>query len=409
MGYLVKSFLSLMCVLLLSGCEVHPVQLPLAIPTSPMPPEKMVLSSVMFADLQGWNEDNQAEALSAFRQSCKVRRGKNGDDTAVAWAAVCAAAKDVPRGNDAAARQFFESNFTPYAVSNEDERDGLFTGYYEAELEGSMQRGGRYQTPLWQTPHDLVTVELGNFRSELKGQRIVGKVSDGRLVPYDDRRAIAAGALESGNRAEPLLWVADPTDAFFLEIQGSGRVNLPDGSVVRVGYAAQNGHSYVPIGRVLAEQGALARPVTMAAIRQWLQKHSKQAQAMMNNNPSVVFFRVDVPSADDAASTADIQPKGASGARLTPERSLAVDKRFIALGTPVWLRASAVTTSDGRTLQPPLQRLMVAQDTGGAIKGVVRGDVFWGHGKHAEDIAGAMQSKGEYVVLLPRGTVPIAK
>ncbi|MDD5587463.1 MAG: MltA domain-containing protein, partial [Alphaproteobacteria bacterium] len=229
------------------------------------------------------------------------------------------------------------------------------------------------------------------FRSDLNGQRIAGKVEGHKLQPYDDRAAIAQGSL--AGRARPLLWTDDPVEAFFLEIQGSGRVRLADGTRLRIGYDAQNGKPYVPIGRVLAEEGEIEKPVTMAKIRAWLHAHPERAQAMMNRNPSVVFFRC----------VEGDGPKGAQGVVLTPGRSLAVDTAFVPLGVPLWLDPKE--DASGEVIRP---RLVVAQDTGGAIKGPVRGDLFWGSSPGAEARAGAMQSRGTYYLLLPKTVVPDA-
>ncbi len=361
-------------VLLLSGCAA-PVS-----PPESAPVDKMRLDPAAFSDLRGWEGDRHGEALAAFKRSCSAGLRKKSE-----WGASCAAAAGVDDKDHKAARRFFEANFRPWSVSGEAGREGLFTGYYEAELNGSLRRGGKYQTPLWQPPRDFLTADLGAFRPSLKGQKISGKAEGNAFVPYDDRAAIASGSLAEGERAQPLLWADDPVDVFFLEVQGSGRVKMDDGSTARVGYAGQNGRQYVAIGKVLADSGELERPVTMAKIRDWLRSHPERAQATMNANPSAVFFRFLRSGA-----------VGAEGSELTPERSLAVDRAFVALGTPVWLE----TKDDGAT--KAINRLMVAQDTGGAIKGVVRGDVFWGHGKAAEGRAGAMQSRGAYYLLLPK-------
>jgi membrane-bound lytic murein transglycosylase A len=311
--------------------------------------------------------------------------GKAGD-----WIAACAALARVPAGDDAAARAYLETFFRPWLAGNGGKTDGLFTGYYEPFLRGSKTRHGAFQTPLYRRPGDLVTVELGDFRPALKGERIAGRVDNGRLKPYADRRGIEAGAL-AGKDLE-ILWVDDPVAAFFLHIQGSGRVQMEDGSEVRVGYDSQNGQPYVPIGRELLSRGMLARDdVSMQAIRAWLLANPAQASDMMNLNPSYVFFR----------TVRGEGPLGAQGAALTPGRSLAVDHAFLAYGVPVWLDAEGPLDRAQR-----LQRLLVAQDTGGAIRGPVRGDVFWGHGADAEDRAGHMKSAGRYWLLLPRSVTP---
>lgn len=387
--------------LLLFGCATPPPQTP-----SPAPPPKLTLTPRGFTDLPGWREDAPAAALRAFVRSCgQILRqadttalGPDGIAGTVAdWRAPCTTAAATRAGDDAAARAFFEASFAPFEAGNNGAPDGLFTGYYEPELRGSRTRGGRYVVPLYGRPVDLITVELGQFRDELRGQRIAGFVRDGALVPYPSRAEIETGALANRRAANnaplELMWVDDSIDAFVLHIQGSGRIVLTDGTIMRVGYAAQNGRPYVAIGRELIARGALAAAdVTMPAIRAWLAAHPQEAQEVMNRNPSFVFFRP-LP----APQNVDDGPPGAEGVALTPGRSLAVDRRFIPLGMPLWLDAADPLTPEAR-----VRRLMIAQDTGGAITGPVRGDVFWGAGADAAERAGKMRSAGRYWLLLPR-------
>jgi membrane-bound lytic murein transglycosylase A len=302
------------------------------------------------------------------------------------WQAICREAAAAKPADAAAARRFFEDRFRPWRAANGDEAEGLFTGYYEPELRGSRTRQGPYTIPLMKRPPDLVTVDLGAFRDSLKGERIAGRIVDGALRPYADRAAIETGALDG--RGLELLWVDDPVAAFFLHIQGSGRVVLPDGGAVRVGYAAQNGHRYFAVGRDLIERGAVAKEdMSLQAIRDWMRANPDEAPALMRRNPSYVFFR----------ELSGEGPIGAQGAPLTPGRSLAVDPRFVPYGVPVWLDADHPLTDDR-----PIRRLLVAQDTGGAIRGPVRGDLFWGAGAEAEAAAGRMKSRGGYYLLLPK-------
>jgi len=369
--------------LLLVGCATTP-QKPGA--------EKLTLTPVSFSDLDGWNKDTPAAALLAFQRSCTQLTNKpTGSKLGIAgkvaaWQWACAEAQKTSP-TDEAARAYFEQWFRPYAAEGNEGEFGLFTGYYVPELRGSLQRGGEYQTPLYARPPDLITVDLGLFKNELKGKHIIGKVAESQLVPYDVRAEIAKGSL--AERAQPLVWLADPVGAFFLEVQGSGSVKLPDGNVVSVGYDGANGHDYVAIGRMMADRGDIPRPVTMPAIKAWLAAHPAQAQDALNINPSYVFFR--------RLPTAEVV--GAEGVNLTQGRSMAVDPAFVPLGVPLWL-----DTLDGRG--GTLQRLMVAQDTGGAIKGPVRGDFFWGAGEDAGTQAGAMQSRGRYYLLLPKTVSP---
>lgn len=342
-----------------------------------------VLTPATFAHLPGWEEDDLSGALSAFLRSCRRLRSEAD------WSPVCDAA-----ARAGSARTFFETHFQPFAVSAGDDPEGLFTGYYEPLLQGSRKRSDRYRVPLYIRPPDLVMVDLGDFREELKGQRIAGRVEEGDLVPYPDRKAIEEGAL-SGRELE-LVWVDDAVDAFFLQIQGSGRVRLDGGSEMRVGYAAQNGHPYFAIGKDLVERGAMPREeVSMQSIRRWLAQNPKLADDVMARNASYVFFE-------------ELQgegPLGAQGVPLTPGRSLAVDLKHWTLGTPMWLDARAPSPREGEP-DRPLRRLMIAQDTGGAITGVVRGDVFWGHGDEAAEVAGRMKHPGRMWVLLPRFPQP---
>lgn len=362
-------------------------------------PDVLGLSPASYDALPGWQNDNHAVALAAFLKSCGRIEKKNaaekfGPDgvggSFGAWQGACAAAKNLPPEDNAAARAFFEQWFSPWQAYSKKKwgpfaKDGLFTGYYEAELEGSLTRQGPYQTPLYLKPGDLVMVDLGKFRDELKGQRIAGRVVDGNLQPYEDRAAIENGAL--AQKDLELVWVSDPVDAFFLQIQGSGRIRLEDGSVMRVGYAGQNGYPYFAIGRELVKRGALKKEdVSLQSIRQWMEGHPQEAVALMQMNKSYVFFR----KLDGEG------PLGGEGLALSPGRSLAIDRSLLPYGVPIWLDAQN-PAQDGR-----IQRLMVAQDTGGAIRGAVRGDVFWGFGDQAEHMAGLMKSKGRYWLLLPK-------
>lgn len=366
--------------------------------------EEAGLRPVAFSDLPGWTEgeDRAAEALPALLATCRrlaalpqdrpVLGGPPGTDpptpaaTPAAWAPACAEAAALPRDDEAAIRAFLERRFAPYAAGA-----GLLTGYFEPELRGSLTPGGRYRTPLLARPPELVEVDLGEFLPDLRGRRTAGVVRDGRLRPFPDRAAIeGAGALDG--RGLEILWVDDPVDAFFLQIQGSGRVVLPDGRVWRVGYAGQNGHPYVPIGRLLVERGEIPREeVSMQSIRAWLAEAGEErAAALMRENPSYVFFRKREELPPEAG------PVGSLGVPLTPGRSLAVDRAHVPLGAPVWITARDPV--DGS----PLRRLVVAQDTGGAIRGQARGDLFWGWGDAAAERAGRMQERADFFVLLPR-------
>lgn len=372
-------------------------------PPAPLEPA-VSLVAVDFEALPGWEDDDASGALAAFQLSCE-RWAKLAADrpiggsgglggTVANWQPACVAAANTT-GSAEAARAFFAAAFTPFAVTDRGQPDGLLTGYYEPLLQGARLPDGQHRYPLYRRPPDLVSVDLGLFDPELQGRRVAGRVDRGKLVPYADRAAIDGGAL--AGRDLELLWVDDPVQRFFLEIQGSGQVRLPDGAIVRVGYADQNGRPYRAIGKDLIELGAIPREqMSMQAIRDWLEAHPDQAQAMMARNASFVFFR-EMPELATAPG-----PVGAQGAPLTPGRSLAVDRKFLPLGAPVWLDSTAPYADGDR----PLRRLVVAQDTGGAIKGPVRGDVFWGAGPQAEQLAGHMKSPGRLYILLPRELAP---
>ncbi|MGQ9366284.1 murein transglycosylase A [Azospirillum sp. ST 5-10] len=364
-------------------------------------PDRLTLTRVAYEALPGWSADRVAEAVPALARSCATLKGKPDDrpvgpdgvaGTVADWRPPCERLAALPPGDDATARAFFEEWFTPYAAANGEERAGLFTGYYEVELRGSRTPNLDFPAALYRRPPDLVTVDLAAFSDRWKGERIAGRVVDGALKPYEDRAAIEAGALKG--KGLELLWVDDPIGAFFLQIQGSGRITLRDGSQVRVGYDGQNGHRYFAIGKALIDRGALTREeVSLQSIRDWLRAHPAEADGVMNLNPSYVFFR----------ELGGEGPTGAQGVTLTAGRSLAVDRRFVPYGVPVWLDAEDPLDGGAR-----LQRLLIAQDTGGAIRGPVRGDVFWGYGDEAERRAGAMKSRGGYFLLLPRGVEPRA-
>ncbi len=362
------------------------------------PPDQRVLVVASYADLPGWGEDDLGEAMAAWLRSCTRFRflGPSAKlapvevgGTVADWLPVCERVTALRGASASALRAFFEAEMVPLAVLNGDREIGLFTGYYEPLLTGSRKRSARYAVPLYALPNDLVSVDLGQFRPDLAGRRIAGRLAGSTLEPYSDRAQIEAGALAS--RALELLWVDDPIAAFFLQIQGSGQIELVEGGRMRVGYAGQNGHPYFAIGRELVRREAMTvEEVSLQSIRAWLEANPDQAAEVMATNASYVFFR-------------EVQgegPLGSQGVALTPGRSLAVDRKFLPLGVPLWLEATA-PAADGVTAPRSVRRLMVAQDTGGAISGPVRGDVFWGAGKEAEEVAGRMRNEGRYWLLVP--------
>jgi membrane-bound lytic murein transglycosylase A len=381
----------------LFGCMTAPKP-PVAV--SPSPPLTLTVAS--FAGLSEWAASDPQAGLEAFRRSCGEIQDKAADaplggvgyaGTIADWGTACRQAAALQSADPGTARAFFESAFVPYRVSQAS-TDGLFTGYFEPDLKGSRTRHGPYQTPLYGVPPDLVMIDRDIFRDSLNAPMGMGMMMAMmmRFVPYPARAEI----VRDGVPAPPLFYVDDPIDAFFLQVQGSGRIMLDDGTVVRAAYAGQNGWPYTAIGAVLLERGELTREeISLQSIRGWLEAHLDEAETVLDANESYVFFS-EQPIGDPILGAL-----GAEGVPLTPGASLAVDRSVHALGVPVWLEGSA---PDADTSRPdrPLNALLVMQDTGGAIKGAVRGDVYWGYGAEAGSIAGRMRHQGRMTVLLPR-------
>jgi membrane-bound lytic murein transglycosylase A len=329
---------------------------------------KLTLRAATFGELDGWIDDNVAAAIPAFLKSCKAFAARADDQpldpaasgdfgTVGEWRAVCAAAKKLP-GTDVAAKDFFSTDFVPLLAGNGGDSAGLFTGYFEITLNGSRRQDGPFQTPIYRRPPDPTAYS---------------------------RTEIEAGAL-TGKRLE-LAWVDDPVGAYLLGVQGSGQIRLANGSTLRVGYDGKNDRPYVAIGRLLADRGEIPlRQLTMDALRSWIKSHGGAGTVLMLENPSFVFFK----------EVGGDGPHGTEQVVLTPRRSLAVDREFIPLGVPLWLDVKE------RFIAGATRRLVIAQDTGGAIKGPVRGDLFWGSGDAAGTAAGAMNALGRYYLLLPR-------
>ncbi|WP_371868542.1 murein transglycosylase A [Telluria aromaticivorans] len=361
-----------------------PEQPPPAQPTQPPAPAPL-FTPTSFSTLPGWEQDDLRQAWPAFMQSCRTLNKAD-------WKTVCAAARTIDAGDAAAVRRFFETWFVPNLVRSSDGADtGLITGYYEAMLYGSRKRGGAFQTPLYRVPPDLLTVDLGSVYPQLKNMRLRGRLSGKTVLPYNTRAEIARAPLAG----KELLWVNDPVESFFLEVQGSGRVQLDTGETVRVAYADQNGHPYKTIGRWLVEQGELtAEQSTAQGIRAWIAANPGRRQELFNVNPSYIFFR------EEKLPDPSLGPKGALGVPLTPGRSVAIDPTLLPLGAPLFLATTEAAS------EAPMQRLMMAQDTGGAIRGAVRADFFYGFGPDAMDRAGKMKQRGTIWVLLPRPAVP---
>jgi membrane-bound lytic murein transglycosylase A len=344
------------------------------------------LVAAAWADLPDWGRDGLRASLVAFSRSCPVLEKQS------AWKAACAGAATLANAPEREIASFFEMNFDPWQVVNaDDSTSGMVTGYYEPLLHGSLASSARYKYPLYSVPPDLLTIDLTELYPDLKHRRLRGKVVGNRVVPYLTRGDIEKDANPLQGRE--LVWVDDAVDAFFLHIQGSGQVELEDGTRMRVGYADQNGHPFRSLGRLLIQRGELPpERASMQGIKDWARRNPRKVQEYLNANPSYVFFKElqrDLPG-----------PLGALGVPLTPERSIAVDPRVIPLGVPVWLATTWPNTAN------PLNRMMVAQDTGGAINGGVRADFFWGFGDAAGSQAGKMRQSGRIWVLLPKGSTP---
>ena len=354
-------------IVLVAGCAPCPVCPP------PKPqPETARYEPRGFADLSGWTRAELEPSLRAFVAGC------------ARFKQVCELAKSLPAGDEQAARTFFETEFAPYAlVSSESGDSGLVTGYYEPIVDGSRAPSEQHRFPIFGVPQDLIVVDL----PEARQLRLRGRLEGRRLVPYYSRAEIDTRG--EGLGAPVLAWSGDPVELFFLQIQGSGQVQLDNGERIRVGYADQNGHPYRSLGRHLVERGELLlEQASMQGIKAWAAANPEKLRDALNHNASYVFFR-ELPPGDG--------PIGALGVPLQAEASLAVDRRYIPLGSPVYLATTFPLSEE------PLERLMAAQDTGGAIRGVVRADFFWGTGAEAGAQAGRMRQQGRMWLLWPIG------
>ncbi|MBT4908304.1 MAG: murein transglycosylase A [Rhodospirillaceae bacterium] len=387
----ITRYVLLVGMIALAACEIE---------KTPAPEAATSYTPVAFDELPGWDADALAEALPAWQRSC-ARMAPQPDvkkigpstgnvaGTVADWRPVCAGLDGLPAGDSGALRSFIEANLVPLRVRGKADDPGLFTGYFEPIIEASRERTPIYHEPIYALPRDHVSVRLEDFDPELKGHSIVGRVENGRLVPYRQRGEIEAGAINDSARI--LFWARDTLDVFILQVQGSGIAALPDGSRTRIGFAGHNGHNYGSVGRWLIENGKLdAGRAGWEDIRAWLEANPKIMRDTLAVNRRFIFFReIDGDG-----------PTGAAGVTLTAERSMAVDPKHVPLNVPVWLDAEH---PDGNSR---LQRLMVAQDTGNAIRGAVRGDFYWGTGRAALDKAGRMKSRGAYYILVPRTLVP---
>ena len=331
-----------------------------------------------FDQLSGWPNDNHAQALETFKASCPILAKHSGNRSSGSglkvpkdvWQSLCVDAFAVPPGNMGLAREFFERRFVPYRITNNGRERGLFTGYYEPVLYGSLHKHGKYIYPLYKRPPDL------------KDKR-----------SYYTHEEIDHGAL-AGRRLE-LVWVDDPVMIFFLQIQGSGLVHLDNGRSMLVGYAGQNNQPYESLGKIMGDEGYLPKDdINFFTIRKWLYDHPSQRFALMQRNPSYVFFK----------ELEQEGPVGAVGAVVTPERTLAVDNKYIPYGLPLFMETELPPQYATEIGAPPtpFHRTMIAQDTGGAIRGPVRADIFFGTGNRAEYLAGYMKGHGVYSLLVPK-------
>ncbi len=388
------SFPVMFLLTLLNACStdtVTPTVMPDKSPASVISPSTgsptvSTLKATTWSALTGWEKDDFLPAWPAFLQSC-VALNKQ-----ILWKKACTTAVSMKQPNSTMVRRFFETHFVPHQVINADgSDDGLVTGYYEPLLQGSRKPSARYRYPLYATPDSLLIVELGEIYPELKGLKLRGRLQERKIVPYYSRAEIMNNPEKL--QGHELLWVDDEIELFFLQIQGSGRIALENGETLKIGYAEQNGHPYNSIGKLLVQRGELPlEKASMQGIKQWGQQNPDKLAELLQQNPRFVFFR-ELP--------ADLSgPLGALGVPLTAGRSLAIDPRAVPQGAPTFL----ATTWPNSNKQ--LHRLMMAQDTGSAIKGGVRADFFWGFGSEAGKQAGKMKQKGKMWVLMPQGYTP---
>lgn len=341
--------------------------------------DKITYKPALFKDLKNWVNANQLKSFNAFKKSCKKILDENKAKYNN-WIDICNKTVATKLKNKGEAKLFFEHNFKPYQIIHNDNETGTFTGYYEPTMKGSLVKTLQYTVPIYKTPNDLVKISDGD---DFK----YGRYKNNEFIPYYTRAEIAKGNLYT--KKDVLVWVKSKVDRTFLQIQGSGRIETESGDIL-VGYDSQNGHKYEPIGRYLLDKKYIAKEdMSMQSIKKWLSNNKDQIDEVLNYDPSFVFFRY--LNAKNAIGAQDVE--------LTPGYSLAVDDKYHSYGIPMWLETNYYKDNHEETA--PLDRLMIAQDTGGAILGAVRGDVFWGHGKQAEYNAGHMNNKGKLWILLP--------
>ena len=381
---------SLLGAILCSAASASSAEEPLKLADAQLEPAK-------WTELAGWAADDHLAAFAAYKASCQALRkiGYADDQRPIHGALrnVCRKALDLRPQDSKAARTFFEENFQPVRVARLGEVEGLLTSYFEPIVQGSRFPNPEFHVPLYRRPRDLVAAghKPGSDAFPNKGVRISRRNEDGQLVPYYDRGAIEAGALD-GQKLE-ICWLKDPFDALAIQIQGSARVILEDGTPLRINYDSHNGYSYTAVGRVLIERNLIPREeMSMQRIREWMTAHPDEAQQVRAANRSYMFFRITGLSNEG-------EPVGAQGVPLTPGRSIAVD-RLHDYGTPFFIEANLPIESAKPV--SPFQRLMIAQDTGSAIVGPARADLYWGAGDDAARIAGRIHHPGRFVMLVPR-------
>ena len=382
-----KTVLSITTVaLILQGCSTAPE------PEQPKQP-KTKFVPVNFSKLHGWNTEQAVGLRQALIESCKVYSKRSGPisknytlyGTYEQWQPICAV---LPKLALNELMPFFQNRFSAYQINPEE--SGLFTGYFTPLLHGSRTPSNRYNVPLLKRPGDLVQFNPADFGLENSDPKrtfttLSGKIINNQLVPYDSRATINARAKRGEYNNDVLFWLDDRVDRFFLEIQGSGTIRLNTGEDVQVGYDSRNGHKYYAIGRYLKRNGLLEQ-VSMDSIREWLANNPDRLDEVLHTNPNFIFFsKLDKPG-----------PLGAQGTRLIPGHSVAVDTRYIPLGTPLWV--DTIRTRDNT----PFQHGMVAQDIGSAIRGAVRADIFFGAGDRAGELAGYQNAQGALYVMVPR-------
>ena len=368
------------------------------------PQDALTLTPVAFGDLPGWADDDLAGAVPSFLRSCEklaalpddAPMGADGHGgKARHWRKACRAAAKLgagqATGNAAAARAMFEAEFVAYQAAGTAGPTGKLTGYYVAEIHASRTRHGKFQTPVLGRPDDLAMVDLSGYLKDAHGRRIWGRFDHGELVPYYTRAEIRKGAL--AHRGLELMYVDDPVDLLFAQIEGSAKANLDDGTAVWLEFAGKNGRAYRGVGGILRGGGYL-RPGegTMLGIRQWFRDHPGRFDEIADQDASYVFFSVSKRAG----------AVGSQKAILTARRSMAVDRAFIAMSTPIWVEASAPVPGQ-KGVTEPWHHLLIAQDTGAGILGAVRGDIYWGDDAEAAELGGRMGGPGKYWLLLPRG------